>query len=580
MTTDASDTKPPKKKTKWYWNALRYVLLLWLLGGLNTLLLQDIPLLLFLLGVGFALVYPQEFLPPKEKPPLVSWRCLFASLIAVAWTWFVLTVAFALLLFVIPPFGISPQTTYLTEPRATKFYGIDYQSVIERELDPGVLPEENGFRLLAETFGRSFFGCTDEHWQRMCEYLDLPTDIEQVLTFTAWWKYEKTLEPEEQEIAKSFWSYQTQIDQPLPEEAIPLVRQWLDENDAALDMFITAAQKPVLYVPPMFDAILIATLIHNEDMSREMVRSLQIRVRYRLTVGEIDKAWDDVLTMYRIGELHRRGVWNTISSLVNASIVGMANKAAELVLLHSDWTAEEIRRKAEEIAPFLQPWRKDEIRLILRNDRFIALDSLMHMAHGTFGFNDHCCGPSAPDAMERFQTQAVYRFIRMGMVMEIVNQRFDEFEQWYFSDELELSREDYDIHVFFKNFVWYGFSGVMPHSIGPMVVDLLIPALEAWRTANKRQEADVLLLRLIFALEAYHRDNDGKYPEALGDLLGRTIDEMPLDPFSGEAFRYVLEEPGFLLYSVGPNGIDEDGRGYNDVPNGDDIRRRLPIGVP
>jgi len=73
------------------------------------------------------------------------------------------------------------------------------------------------------------------------------------------------------------------------------------------------------------------------------------------------------------------------------------------------------------------------------------------------------------------------------------------------------------------------------------------------------------------------RDNDGKYPEALDDLLGRFISGIPLDPFSGEPFRYVLEERGYLLYSVGPNGIDEEGRGYSDTPRGDDIRRRVPL---
>ena len=308
-------------------------------------------------------------------------------------------------------------------------------------------------------------------------------------------------------------------------------------------------------------------------------------LRYRLAMGEIDAAWDDVLAMYRIGELHRRGVWNMVSSLVNTSMVGMANQAAESVLLHSDWTTDEIRRRAEEMMPFHQPWREEEIKLIMRNDRLIALDALTHMANGTFGFDvlsgsdSQCCPRPGTDSW--FGTINAMRFVRMGIIMKTVNQHFDELEQWYFSDDLELNYEDlgsmYDI---FKKFAWYGQFGMIPHLIGPMMVNLLTPAIEAWRTANKRQEAEISLLRLLFALEAYHRDN-GEYPEALDDLLGHTIDEMPLEPFSsnpaGEPFRYILEERGFLLYSVGPNGIDEDGRGNNDVPKGDDIRRRLPM---
>jgi hypothetical protein len=81
----------------------------------------------------------------------------------------------------------------------------------------------------------------------------------------------------------------------------------------------------------------------------------------------------------------------------------------------------------------------------------------------------------------------------------------------------------------------------------------------------------------MFALEAYQRDHDGNYPATVEDLRGRFINEIPLDPFSGDLFRYVVEESGFLLYSVGPNGMDEEGRGNGDTPKGDDIRRRMPI---
>jgi len=105
---------------------------------------------------------------------------------------------------------------------------------------------------------------------------------------------------------------------------------------------------------------------------------------------------------------------------------------------------------------------------------------------------------------------------------------------------------------------------------------LYCPAIEACRAAHWRQETEVLLTRLLFALEAYHRDT-GSYPDVLDDLLGRYIDEIPLDPFSGESFRYILEPPGYLLYSVGPNGMDEDGRDRSDTPKGDDIRRRVPL---
>jgi len=200
MTDQLPDSKPQKKKTKWYWNVLKYVFLLWLFGGLNTLLLQDIPLLLFLLGVGFAVTYPiVTWLPQPERPKnlrerldnLMNLKNHLFVLVGMVWILFVLAVTYALVMFVLPPFGISPKTTYLTEPRSTKHYGIDYQSVIEQQLDPGVPPEKNGFRLLTETFGRPFFSAKDEHWHRICGYLDLPAEFEPALKFTEWHVFTK-----------------------------------------------------------------------------------------------------------------------------------------------------------------------------------------------------------------------------------------------------------------------------------------------------------------------------------------------------------------------------------------------------
>jgi len=256
-----------------------------------------------------------------------------------------------------------------------------------------------------------------------------------------------------------------------------------------------------------------------------------------------------------------------------------ANQSAESVLLHSDWTAEVILRKIGEIMPFQQPFRADEIRFVLRNERLMVLDLLTHMENWTHDVAKMCRADqsSPPASWEWFFMKAVTRHIRMGVVMVEVNQRFDEVEQWYFNDDLELPHEalTLDTYDFYKKVAWYGCCGMIPRLHAQRCVERFMIDIEAWRMANKRQQAEVSLMRLLFALEAYHRDN-GEYPAALDDLRGRYMDELPLDPFSGEAFRYILEEGGFLLYSVGPNGVDEKGRGHNDFPKGDDIRRRMP----
>ena len=148
--------------------------------------------------------------------------------------------------------------------------------------------------------------------------------------------------------------------------------------------------------------------------------------------------------------------------------------------------------------------------------------------------------------------------------------------QGFFEGLPKPERDFSDIDNMFWFIAWHGKTAGMPIAIGRMLGDLAVPVADAAGTSIKNSRPiSIALTRLIFALEAYHRDRSN-YPEALDELLGHYIDEMPFDPFSGVPFRYITEPEGYLLYSVGPNGIDEDGRGSGDIPRGDDIRRRMP----
>jgi hypothetical protein len=84
-----------------------------------------------------------------------------------------------------------------------------------------------------------------------------------------------------------------------------------------------------------------------------------------------------------------------------------------------------------------------------------------------------------------------------------------------------------------------------------------------------RAVVDDALVQLACQL-AEHRETQGSYPRALADLGGKSI----LDPLTGEPFVYRLEGDRFVLYSIGPDGIDgggdRDSRGktsYRDEPD-------------
>jgi hypothetical protein len=68
------------------------------------------------------------------------------------------------------------------------------------------------------------------------------------------------------------------------------------------------------------------------------------------------------------------------------------------------------------------------------------------------------------------------------------------------------------------------------------------------------------LLITELALQAYRLER-GHHPERLESLVPDYIESMPVDPFAGQPLRYRLGEDGqYVLYSVGPDGSDDDGQ--------------------
>jgi len=84
-------------------------------------------------------------------------------------------------------------------------------------------------------------------------------------------------------------------------------------------------------------------------------------------------------------------------------------------------------------------------------------------------------------------------------------------------------------------------------------------------TAFKDARATTLLRlhELQLAAQAYLRDK-GHDPAKLSDLVPDYIEQIPEDPMTGEPLRSVTRGVQFIVYSVGPDGIDDGGRVFNN----------------
>lgn len=73
-----------------------------------------------------------------------------------------------------------------------------------------------------------------------------------------------------------------------------------------------------------------------------------------------------------------------------------------------------------------------------------------------------------------------------------------------------------------------------------------------------RLEAQLRLTALHAALRLYINEH-GAPPDALEALVPDFLPALPIDPFTGTSLRYVRSKGDWTAWSVGENGIDEDG---------------------
>ena len=86
------------------------------------------------------------------------------------------------------------------------------------------------------------------------------------------------------------------------------------------------------------------------------------------------------------------------------------------------------------------------------------------------------------------------------------------------------------------------------------VVELLVPAFDSAKNAFAR---NIVLRNALFVLSRLEQAG----PEAKPDeVLAQVPEDFRRDPFSGDDLRVVPTEAGWLIYSVGPDGIDDGGQ--------------------
>ncbi len=100
---------------------------------------------------------------------------------------------------------------------------------------------------------------------------------------------------------------------------------------------------------------------------------------------------------------------------------------------------------------------------------------------------------------------------------------------------------------------------------------------DTWRMTGLGGElATIRWARIVVAVERYRIAHGQALPPRLDDLVPSFLEAVPIDPFSAKLLRFLTEEDGYVVYSLGLNRRDDGGR----LATKDMVRQRFVDSAP
>ncbi|HYT92655.1 MAG TPA: hypothetical protein VEL76_28320 [Gemmataceae bacterium] len=491
-----------------------------------------------------------------------------------------------------PNFTVGKETTYVDGPLTKDGY-IDYAAALNKRLSVGVTPENNANVLLWKAFGPHPNGETmPPEFFKWLGY-EPPERGEYFTDLHGYLRTHLKVDPEKQPMSIDE-IFDRVSERPWIARQYPEVADYLKANAKPLALVVEATRRSHYFSPlvPTGDAGLLSALVPGVQKCRQLAHALTARAMLHLGEGRDDEAWQDLLACHRLGRLVGRSA-TAIESLVGIAIDTIANHADLVYLERSKLNAKQLAERLRDLQRLPpMPTMADRVDL---GERFVFLDCVLSVASG----RDAVLGGIAAGQRKALtpKDKEALASIHWDLALRNANRWYDRAAaamrlQDRAAREAALKElvQDADIRGVHasklrKQMIADALLGKAPtpqalgESIGDVLIGLLMPAVTKLQHASDRTTQRAANLHVAFALAAYQRDHK-RYPMKLEALAPAYLPQLPQDIFSGKALVYRLTPNGYLMYSVGVNGQDDQGRSADDEPPGDDLTVRMPLPEP
>lgn len=490
---------------------------------------------------------------------------------------------------------VSPETTVIIRPLRPDGFP-DYVASLNETLGRGVERDENFWVLMWQVIGEA------RRLEKERETIETVLQIRIPETrLLKRLEHPETSSPEdfdrfamlERRIATAPWSRAEYRE----------AARWVDANAQALDLLQAAARRAKAYTPlvstsePPLSGALLMTIVEFRDA----VRLTTTRAMLRLQEKDLEGSWGDLLTAIHMAR-HQENGWCLIEYLIGLACRRQAIDGLAQWVSRADQTPEQIDARWKELAPLL---KVRPVAAVLGQERFMVPDGLLACLSGRAPLGEligessalaallESDDPPITRAMKQLRrrldhaaTELVFANSNVNTTLRTTNQACLDLENAWTpashrlrAENLEKLKNRYSREAAFRGTPGLFFAAsLLTHPdqaselAGRALAAEFVTGVSETENAQTTAEAAVATLRAVFRLKS-HLARGHALPDSL-DALFRDPAEN-IDPFTEQPLRFRQSEEGVMIYSVGPNGRDDEGQPANGIDGPDDIAATL-----
>jgi len=508
------------------------------------------------------------------------------------------------------PFTISKETTYIVEPLDLDGYP-DYVAALNHRYGQGVTPQNNAAVPYWYAMGPARLPCDDDQRGRYLAGLGITRLPENGDCFVNTSRFAERLAEKMREsgqtvdksYADAFYDeVKTAARRPWSKQEFPRVAAWLAANEKALELLVEASNRPRRFDPlpngkwiTWFNTQEISPFrnsFHRGLVDRNYaVQALAVRAMLRLNGGSVDSAWMDLLACHRLAGLFAGGpslneyvaalqlqelTWHAEQGMLESSrlsaaqITTMREDLDRLPAIPSVVEKIDIGNRFEylhsvcwmsrNLLPSLvaTPEQQALLRSLgIKPGDIADWDVLFHQGNASIDNVVAYIRKSTPAQRELLDREA-----RLKSQHAAAETREDITLLRDILSQAEKNSDPQGIPKVTASAVALRRKALSERLADFLCGAILTPACRA-RDLEDRGRMRFELTQLAFALASYRADQ-GAFPPSLTDLSPKYIAAVPTDIFIDSKLHYSLQAGGCLLYSVGPNRVDDGGKGAED----------------